>query len=110
MLPDFLAPYKHYQEEVIVDAIDGRLDPADVEEQPSVQTVNHWKWWIRLNALDIDGNLKSIGCRELGFNGELLESGISLLEELRRSLPEGWLRTILRILYNAGARLCPVYG
>lgn len=110
MLPNFLVPFKHYQEEVVVDTLDGRLDPEEVDDRPSMQTAKHWKEWIRTNSTDIDGNLKSIAYRELGFSGELLRSGISLLLELRRSLPEGWLRAILRILYNSGARLRPCYG
>lgn len=109
MLPDFLAPFKHYQEEVIVDSIDDRLMPEEVDDSPSEQTVKRWKRWIEVNATDIDGHLKSIGHRELGFAEELLRSGVSLLKELRRSIPEGWLKTILRMIYNAGAKLSPYY-
>lgn len=110
MLPDFLVPFKHYAEAVVVDAVDGRLVPEEADDRPSRQTVNHWKWWIQINSTDIDGSLKSIAHRELGFTEELLRSGVSLLKELRGSLPEGWLKAVLRILYNSGARLCPVYG
>lgn len=110
MLPDFLVPFKHYQEAVIVDAVDDRLLPEETDDRPSKQTVNHWKWWLQINSPDIDGSLKSVAHRELGFTEELLKSSVSLLDELRSSLPEGWLKTILRILYNSGARLSPVYG
>ena len=109
MLPDFLVPFKHYEEKVIVDAIDDRIDVEEHDYGPSVQTVRRWKWWIRVNATDIDGNLRSIGHRELGFSEELLKSGISLLEKLRSSIPEGWLKTILRVIYNAGARIQAFY-
>lgn len=109
MLPDFLAPFKHYQEEVIVDSVDERIRPEDNDYCPSEQTVRHWKDWITVNATDIDGHLKSIGYRELGFGKELLRSGISLLNELRSSMPEGWLKTILRVIYNSGARIEPFY-
>ena len=61
------------------------------------------------NALNIDGHLKSIGHRELGFSEELLRSGVSLLESLRRSIPEGWLKVILCMIYNSGGRLWPFY-
>lgn len=110
MLPDFLVPFKHYPETVIVDAVAGRLAPEEVDDRPSMQTVNHWKWWIQINSSDIDGSLRSIAHRELGFTEELLRSSVSLLNELRSCLPEGWLKTVLRIIYNSGARLCPVYG
>lgn len=109
MLPDFLAPFKHYQEKVIADAVDDRIDPGEYDDRPSTQTVERWKLWIRINEIDIDGNLKSIGHRELGFSEELLRSGISLLEQLRSSIPEGWLKTILRMIYNAGGRIEPFY-
>lgn len=110
MLPDYLVIFKHYSGAVIVDAIDDRLLPEEADDRPSRQTVNHWKWWIQMNSSDIDGSLRSIAHRELGFTEELLRSSVSLLNELRRSFPENWLRVILRIIYNSGARLCPVYG
>ena len=109
MLPDFLTPFKHYQEEVIADAVDDRIDPDDYDDRPSTQTVKRWKRWIRINETDIDGHLRSIGHRELGFGEELMRSGISLLEKLRSSIPEGWLKTILRMIYNSGARVEPFY-
>ena len=110
MLPDFLAPFKHYQEEVIVDSIDDRLSPDEVDDSPSSQTVKRWKTWMDINTTNIDGHLKSIGYRELGFSEELMRSSISLLKELRSSIPQGWLKTILRMIYNTGARLWPFYG
>lgn len=109
ILPDILVPYKHYQEEVIVDSLDKRIDPACSDDRPSEQTVRHWNHWLMFNALNIDGHLKSIGHRELGFSEELLRSGVSLLESLRRSIHERWLKVILRTIYNAGGRLVPFY-
>ena len=110
MLPDFLLPFKHYEETVVCDAIDGRLEPESSDDRPSRQSVRHWRFWIRINESDIDGYLKSIGHRELGFSEELLKSSVSLLSELKRSIPEGWLRAIIRFLYNSGAFLCPFYA
>lgn len=109
MLPDFMVPFKHYTEDVISDAVNDRLDLCMTGDAPSPSTVMRWKRWIGLNSADIDGHLKSVGHRELGFAGELLRSGVSLLKELMRSLPNGWLRTILRTIYNSGAFLVPVY-
>lgn len=105
MLPDFLAPFKHYEESVIVDAIDDRILPDTSDERPSAQSVIRWKHWLMMNALDIDGYLKSVGHRELGFSMELLKSGVSLLEKLRSYIPEGWLKEILRFIYNSGGKL-----
>lgn len=109
IIPDILVPYKHYQEEVIVDSLDKRIDPACSDDRPSEQTVRHWNHWLMFNALNIDGHLKSIGHREQGFSEGLLRSGVSLLESLRRSIPERWLKVILRTIYNAGGRLVPFY-
>ena len=70
-------------------------------------TMNRWHHWLMANEQYIDGTLKSVGFRDLGFGEELLRSGISLLRELRRS-SERWLETILSFIYNSGGFLVPV--
>ena len=109
MLPDFLAPFKHYQEPVISGVLDGEIDPADADDRPSDQSAKRWSHWLMMNELNIDGYLKSVAHRELGFSEELLRSGVSLLGKLRSSIPYGWLRAILRIIYNSGGFLEPFY-
>lgn len=109
MLPAILTPYKHYSEEVISDTIDGSINPADYDNRPSENTAIRWSHWLIANRSNIDGYLKSIGHRFLGFTEELLRSEISLLAELRRRQPYDWLRTIIRIIYNAGAKIDPCY-
>lgn len=109
MLPDFLAPFKHYPEPVISDVLDGGIDPADVDDCPSAQSAKRWGQWLMKNKRNIDGYLKSVAHRELDFSEELLKSGVSLLGKLRSSIPGGWLRTILRIIYNSGGFLEPFY-
>lgn len=104
-----MVPYKHYTEDVISDAVSDRLDPDTVNDAPSPVTVRRWKRWVRLNSADIDGQLRSIAHRGLDFSKELLRSGVSLLKELIRSIPNGWLRAILHTLYNSGGRMVPVY-
>ena len=64
---------------------------------------------MELNKPDIDGQLKSIGHRELGFSKELMNTSVSLLEKLMHKIPRGWLKIILRLIYNSGAYLVPVY-
>lgn len=110
MLPDFLVPYKHYSEDTISDAVNDQLDLSRTNDAPSPSTIMRWKRWIQLNKPDIDGQLKSVGHRELGFSEELMRSSVSLLEELERSLPFGWLRTILRTIYNSGMFLVLTYA
>ena len=109
LLPDFLAPYKHYEEAVICDSIDDRIKPEKSDYHPSDKTVSHWKFWLWLNTDDINGYMKSIAFRELGYSEELLKSGVSLLDKLRSSIPDGWLKTIIRTIYNSGASLRPYY-
>ena len=104
-----MVPFKHYTEDVVSDSVNDNAEHAQLCDGPSLATIRRWKRWIELNASDIDGQLKSIGHRELGFSKELLNSGVSLLRKLRASIQHGWLRTILCILYNSGASLVPVY-
>ena len=108
MLPDFMVQFKHYAAEVISGVLDGIITPedADSEDRPSADTMKRWHHWLMANELYIDGTLKSVGCRDLGFGEELLKSGISLLRELRYS-SERWLETILCFIYNSGGFLVP---
>ena len=111
MLADFLVPYKHYGEEVISGVLDEIVLPtdADSEEYPSERTMLRWHHWLMHNQLNIDGHLKSIAYRELGFSAELLKSGVSLLAALRCSIPDGWLRSVIRYIYNSGNSLLVYY-
>lgn len=47
MLPDCLAPFKHYEESVIADALDDRIIPNESDYRPSSMTVEHWKMWLK---------------------------------------------------------------
>lgn len=111
MLPDFLVPYKHYTEDIICGVLDETVRPtdADSEDYPSEQTMLRWHHWLVKNQLNIDGHLKSIAYRELGFSMELLKSGVSLLTTLRSSIPDGWLRSVIRYIYNSGNSLLVYY-
>jgi len=105
-LPDILAPYKHYETEVIEDVVDGVIDADDIETEayPCETTMRRWREWVERNTYRIDGMLKSTGYRFLGFSEQLLKSSVSLLNELRRD-GAGWLGIILRIIYNSGGFL-----
>ena len=63
-----------------------------------------WKAWFERNRKNIDGQLKSVGYRILGFSEQLLISGVSLSDELRKN-GAGWLGTILCVIYNSGGFL-----
>lgn len=109
MLPDILSPHKHYAEEVISEAIDERLIPADSDYRPSEQTAARWSHWLLKNELNINGYLRSIGHRLLGFAKELMAGEASLLVILRNRQPNDWLKIIIRTIYNAGSKLIPCY-
>ena len=105
-LPDILVPYKHYAAEVVSGVLEGCItsEDEDCAEYPCQTTMYRWQRWLAANRLRMDGHLKSVGYRLLGFSEELLKSGMSLLETLRSSNQE-WLEIILRFLYNSGGFL-----
>lgn len=111
MLADFMVPFKHYSEEVISGVLDGVVLPSDEDsaDYPSEQTMIRWHHWLMKNKLNIDGQLKSIAYRELDFSQELLKSSDSLLSYIKSFIPDGWLRTIIRFLYNSGNSLLFFY-
>ena len=106
VLPDCLAPYKHYASEVITGVLDEIITPddADTEDYPCEATMHRWKHWLMVNYLRMEGYLKSIGHHLLGLEKGLLVSTVSLLEKLRSS-NERWLEAILRMIYNSGGFL-----
>lgn len=108
-LPDILAPYKHYHLDIIMGMLDGRLIQGEdeYENYPCEKTVERWEAWLAQNKTDIDGCLKSVGYRLLGYGEELLYSTVSLLEKMKCSV-DNWLGIILRMIYNSGGRLCPL--
>lgn len=110
-LPDKLVPYKHYAADIISGVLDGVITPADLEDEdyPCEATMLRWKHWLILNYFRMNGYLKSIGHRFLGFSDELLNTHLSLLEKLRRSNAR-WLEAILRMIYNSGGFLEPSRG
>lgn len=109
MLIDSLTPFKHYAQEVICDSLNGKIKSETSDDRPSLQTVRRWNHWIITNKQNIDGYLKSIGHRVLEFSEELLKSSISLLDHLRSSLHDDWLKIIITTIYNSGAFLNPCY-
>ena len=109
MLPDLMIIFKQYSAEVISGVLDEIVQPddADSEDRPCEETMKRWHHWFMANKLRIDGTLKSVACRDLGFDEVLLSSGISLLERLRHT-SERWLETIHTFIYNSGGLLVPV--
>lgn len=111
MLPDMLTPFKHYNEETISGVLDGIVTPEDEDSEtcPSEDTMIRWHHWFIINEFNIEGHMKSIGYRLLGFSKELLETGISLLSHMRSSMPAAWLKIVMRYIYNSGNALEAFY-
>jgi len=109
MLPDFMVPFKHYSAEVISGVLDGIITPSDEDsmDAPCERTMMRWHQWLTVNLLTMEGSLRAIGYRELGFSEELLKSSISLLGRLRAHTVF-WLESIIRFIYNSGGFLVPV--
>lgn len=106
-IPAFLAPRKHYCLGLITSVLSGRVVPRTYEEEhnyPVEITMERWKKWEDLNRTDIEGNIRSIGHRMLGFSEELLTSRVSLLDAMKSSVKQ-WLGIILRMIYNSGGEL-----
>jgi hypothetical protein len=98
-----MTPHKHYSTEVIENVIDEvcTSETLQTEDYPCELTMTRWKAWIAGNINHVDGVLKSIGSRLSEFGTELLNSKVSLVEQLRKD-GEGWLAVMNRITWNFG--------
>jgi len=76
-------------------------EALQTEDYPCELTMVRWKAWIAGNHNHVDGVLKSIGSRLFEFGAELLNSNVSLVDQLRKD-SEGWLTVINRITWNFG--------
>jgi hypothetical protein len=105
MLPEFMVKFKQYRTEVITSALDqkkGFVGDDAYNEHPSVKTIQHWHHWLMANYLRIDGTLRSVSYRDLGFSEKLLKSEDSLLSILRASNKNG-LRSSTGLCTTPGA-------
>ena len=107
LLPDFMVPYKHYEEEAVSDVLDEIITEESPVDFPSVQTMRHWKAWLLLNRDRRESFFRSTGYRVLGFSEELIFDKSCLLDQLRRKT-DIWLKITIRFIYNSGQRLLPL--
>ena len=107
-LPDFLAPYKHYNVDIITDVIDDVIGSDDLgyENYPSEKTMSRWKEWFKQNEDTIEAYLLICGARLLAYGLVILFGLIATISAMRTDV-ERWLSVILRIIYNTGAVLEP---
>ena len=86
--------------------------PRGYEEEhnyPVEITMKRWKRWEELNRTDIEGYVRSVGHRMMGYSEELLRTSVSLLDAMKSSVKQ-WLSVILRMIYNSGGELQPYQG
>lgn len=107
ILPDFMIPYKHYEEEAVIDVLDEVITEESPVDFPSVQTMLHWKAWLLFNRDRIEGIFRNMGYTVLGFSEDLLFDTGSLLGQLRRRT-DRWLKITVRFVYNSGSYLLPL--
>ena len=90
-LLDCMFPYKHYDAGLIEDVVAGVVsgDDPETENYPCEGTINHWKWWMKMNEQNIEGQIRSSAHRFLDFGDGFLKSMGSLLEELRKRISPG---------------------
>lgn len=108
-LPDCICPYKHYDAGLIEDVADGVVSEGDMETEdyPCEGTMKHWRWWIRMNEKNMEGEIRAAAHRLLDLDGKFLKSGASLLGEIRERISPGWLKAAARAIYNSGGRIEP---
>lgn len=103
-LPDILAPYKHYEAELIAGVIDDVVHPddEDSEDYPCQITMERWLYWFNVNLQRIEGYL-----RQIAATLHLNVTSVSLLEAERKIPQNRWLEKILKAIYNFGGFLPP---
>ena len=109
ILPDFLAPHKHYDIDIITGVLNGEItsDLLAFEDYPCERTMERWQAWMALNLVFINAYLKSVGIRLFAFGIALAYAATDLVEELKGRTPREWLKTVIRAVYNTGGSLEP---
>ena len=109
ILPPFLAPYKHYDLDIITGVLNGSITPETeaFQDYPCEATMKRWQKWLALNLVFINQYMKSVGARLLAVGMALLLSANAVVEELRERNKRNWLRIVLRVVYNTGESLEP---
>lgn len=108
ILPDCMAPFKHFKVSIISAVLDGKLTEESPADFPSTQTMRRWAVWLTTNKERIEGLLRSIGYATLSYGEGFLFYTGSYLEDKRRATRK-WLNQVIRSVYNAGHHLLSVY-
>lgn len=82
-------------------------EDMETEDYPCEGTMKHWRWWLRMNEKNMEGQIRAAAHRFLDMDGRFLKSGSSLLGELRERISPGWFKAAVRAIYNSGGRIEP---
>ena len=82
-------------------------EDTETEDYPCEGTMKHWKWWAQRNERNMEGQIRLAVHRFLFFDEEFLKSEYSLLKKLKERISPGWLKTVIRVIYNSGGRIEP---
>ena len=99
-LPDFLIKFKHYEVQIIEDAIDGNLSSEDGYEAPSEATMHRWCVWFDSLCAILDSILYAVRAMLEDILPTLFGE-VSLISTIR-SRGGGWLITVFSVIINAG--------
>ncbi len=108
VLPDSLAPFKHYNVDIIMKAVDGKItsDDLEYENYPCEKTMRRWKEWFKQNELFIGEYLLICEARLIAYGLVLLYASAACLGDIR-ARDKRWLAIVIQIIYNTGAVLEP---
>ena len=108
-LPDCMFPYKHYDAGLIEDVVEGVVSGDDlaIENYPCEGTIKHWKWWMKMNERNIEGQIRSAAHRFFDLADGFLKTKDFLLDELKTRISPGWLKAAARFIYKSGGRIEP---
>ena len=85
-------------------------DIANTEDHPCEKTMERWKAWVEHNRPFIEGYIRSVGYRILGFGEAFLKACGSVLDWMRGTYHDNerhWLTMVNQIVYNTGSSLEP---
>lgn len=109
-LPDCVVPYKHYSTEIISGVLDGIVtqNDLDTEDRPCAETMKRWIHWFRMNLEYIEGILRQILSRLSDYNKAIIFSKDSAYKTIHSKYHD-WLEKVIRMIYNSGGMLTPVW-
>lgn len=90
ILPDFMAPFKHYRTDVMSAYLGRKRNSIDAKENPSDWTIDNWDTWLKIN------------------HDELSPYGIDRMRKENR--PDDWIGAAVVNARNSGKKLKTISG